>query len=425
MTGVDWAAETVLDAAITAAGLPPVRDGEPNTVLLTGATGFLGAFLLDEILRETKATVVCLARAGNDAEAGDRIRDNLRRYGLDPSGQIGRVVPLAGDLARPRFGLAADRWDRLASDVDAVVHNGAQVHFLHPYAAFRAANVAGTQEVLRLATTARLKPVHFVSSLAVLAGAGTGRAVGETDRDDAPDGLENGYAQSKWAAEELVWRAIARGVPATVLRPGRVGWHSRTGALSTDDLVCRAIRACVQLGAAPALDTRLEMSPVDFVSRAIVAIARRRDSVGRAYHLSNHRPVGLRQLLDWVRAAGYPLTPLPPERWLRTVQQSADATAGDALTALLPLVAGNPGLAGEPALADPQIDDRNTLAALAGTGIECPPVTAESVAAFLARLVTAGLLPPPESPKPLTNSRHANGHANGHHPARPRVQGTK
>ena len=154
-----------------------------------------------------------------------------------------------------------------------------QVHFLHPYAALRAANVDGTRNVLRLATTARLKAVHFVSSLAVIP-SGEGRPVGEDDRVASPAGLENGYAQSKWVAEELVWQAIARGVPATILRPGRVGWHSHTGALGTDDLVSRAIRACVHLGSAPAIDSPLEMSPVDYVSRAVVAIVCRPAALG-------------------------------------------------------------------------------------------------------------------------------------------------
>ena len=227
---LDWAAETALDPAITVADLAPVPAGEPATVLLTGATGFLGAFLLDDLLDQTAARVICLTRAATDAAAGDRIRNNLQQYGVDLGSRSGRLVPLAGDLSRPRFGLAADRWERLAADADAVVHNGAQVHFLHPYPTFRAANVAGTAEVLRLATTSHLKAVHFVSSLAVFAGAGRGQIPAEDDRESSPAMLENGYSQSKWAAEQLVWQALSRGVPGTVVRPGRVGWHSRTGA---------------------------------------------------------------------------------------------------------------------------------------------------------------------------------------------------
>jgi amino acid adenylation domain-containing protein/thioester reductase-like protein len=414
---IDWRSEAALDPAISPAGLQPVSDDEPQTILLTGATGFLGAFLLDELLARTNATIVCLARASTDSEAGERIRTNLRQYSLDPREHSGRMMSLAGDLARPQLGLAPDKWAELASDVDCVIHNGAQVHFLHPYAAFRAANVTGTQEVLRLATTARLKAVHFVSSLGVLAGVGHGRLAHEDDRDETPASLENGYAQSKWVAEQLVWQAIARGIPATVLRPGRISWHSRTGALGTDDLLSRAIRSCVQLGAAPVLDTMFEMSPVDYVSRAAVAISRQTESRGRAYHLSNQQPVNLRQLLDWIRAAGYPLQPLPPDQWLRRLQETATFDSADAVTAMLPLVS-NGGLRSKDAPATPRINDRNTQAALAGTGIQCPPVTQASVAAFLARMAASGRFAQAAGKHRSINRTHA---PNG----RPRSQGTK
>ncbi|HEY1376544.1 MAG TPA: thioester reductase domain-containing protein, partial [Gemmataceae bacterium] len=409
---VDWSAETALDPAITAAGLPPVRDGEPQTVLLTGATGFLGAFLLDELLRQTQATVICLTRAGSDAEAGDRVRANLRQYGIDAGDAAARIVPLAGDLARPRLGVSPDQWTRLTADVDAVYHNGATVHFLHPYATLKAANVRGTEEVLWLATTDRLKPVAFVSSLSVLSGVARGQPVGEDDRDATPDGLENGYAQSKWAAEELVWRAADRGVPVTVLRPGRIVWHSRSGALGADDLLSRAIRACVQLGAAPAFDTPLEMTPVDYVARAAVAVGRQRQAWGQAYHLINRQFVRLRDLLDWVRAAGYTLESLPPEEWLRRVQESASNGTQDALSAVLPFLASAGSfLDGDARQSGPALDDRHTRERLAGTGVECPPITAESVAAFLARLAAAGRLAPAGGAAPMNGRPHANGQA--------------
>jgi thioester reductase-like protein len=203
-------------------------------------------------------------------------------------------------------------------------------------------------------------------------------------------------------------------VPGTILRPGRIGWHSRSGALAADDLVSRAIRACVQLGAAPVMDPVVEMSPVDYVSRAAAAVIRRPDSLGRAFHLANPRPMRLGQLLGWVRAAGYPLEPLPPEEWLRRMQSSATYKDRDAVSALLPLMGATAlhAVDDESADAGPFVDDRNTRAALAGTGIDGPAITTESVAVFLARMAAAGLLNPPAAAKMPQNGRsYANGHA--------------
>jgi thioester reductase-like protein len=431
--GADWRAEAVLDSAVTAAGLPAVRDGEPRVVLLTGATGFLGAFLLDDMLRQSSARVVCLARASSDAEAGARVRLNLARYGLDPGDRADRIVPLAGDLTLPRLGLSSERFADVAGRVDAVFHNGAHVHFLHPYASLKAANVLGTQEVLRLATTARLKPVQFVSTLSVLSGMAQGRLALESDRNEHPESLDNGYAQSKWVAEQLVWAAADRGVPVSVLRPGRIVWHSRTGALGGDDLFSRAIRACIQIGSVPAVDTYLEMTPVDYVSRAVVRLGLAPAARGKTYHLFNRHYVRLQQLLDWVRAAGYSLAVVPPEQWLMRVQEAAAQDSQDALSALLPLLANGVPFhsAAEdapPADRGPALDDRNTQAALAGTPVECPPITADSVGRFLARLAAAGLLTSPKADKPRSRAG-ANGHNGQGHadrlPVRPRPSGTK
>src|SRR5262249_36765914 len=157
-----------------------------------------------------------------------------------------------------------------------------------------------------------------------------------------------------------------RGVPATILRPGRIVWHSRTGALNQDDVFTRALRACVQIGAVPALDSELEMTPVDYVSRAVIAISRNSEAVGQAYHLFNRQYVRLQDLLGWVRAVGYPLEVLAPEQWLTRVQSSATPDAQDALAGLLPLLAnGVPFLDnGDQSgpLPGPNFNDRNTQA---------------------------------------------------------------
>jgi len=415
---IDWRAEAALDPAITAVGVAPVRSAEPEVILLTGATGFLGAFLLEELLRQTKAKIVCLARADSDAEALTRVRDNLVRFQLDPTTSADRIVPLAGDLARPYFGLDKVRFAQLASATDAVYHNGAHVNFLHAYENLKAANVLGTQEVLRLATTTRLKPVHFVSTLSVLPHLNSGKPALETDCNNQPELLENGYAQSKWVAEQLVWAASERGVPASILRPGRIVWHSRTGALSRDDLFTRALRACITLQSVPDMDTVLEMTPVDYVAGATVQIGRTPSARGRAYHLFNRRYVRLSQLVDWVRAAGYPLEVLPVAQWLTRVHENATTDARDALAGLLPLLAnGMPTLPGDAAAGGPNLDDRQTHAALSGTDVEQPAINAESVARFLARLTADGLLGRPATPprrSPTTNGHAAHPSARGH-----------
>ena len=124
----------------------------------------------------------CLVRARDDAAALSRVRQAADRYELALR-SADRVVPLAGDLAEPRLGLSDKAFRDLARGVDVIYHAGALVNFIYPYQELRAANVAGTREVIRLAGLYRGIPVHYVSTTAVLAGlgvAGTRKVTEET-----------------------------------------------------------------------------------------------------------------------------------------------------------------------------------------------------------------------------------------------------
>src|SRR4029079_4008612 len=99
-------------------------------VLLTGGTGFLGAFLLLELLEQTQARISCLVRAA-DATAGmTRLRQNLAPYGLSHADFDARVVPVLGDLEQPGLGMPSADLARLADEIDAIYHNGARVNFV-------------------------------------------------------------------------------------------------------------------------------------------------------------------------------------------------------------------------------------------------------------------------------------------------------
>ncbi len=171
----DGARERETDRARGDAVLPPdivpARERGPRTrdarhVLLTGATGFLGAHLLRTLLDETEATVHCLVRPGA-TEAMERVRRNLAAYELWSDADAARVRVVHGDLRRPRLGLDAHELHELAGEIDAIVHAAADVNWVHGYESLRDANVLGTRELLRLACHGMPKPFHFVSSMSV------------------------------------------------------------------------------------------------------------------------------------------------------------------------------------------------------------------------------------------------------------------
>ncbi|WP_306796413.1 amino acid adenylation domain-containing protein [Nocardia sp. XZ_19_369] len=325
-TAADLEADARLDDTIRATAEPRTQ---PHTVLLTGATGFLGAFLLAALLERTDFQIYCLVRADDDAAALRRIESGCTRYGLEfPPGS--RVTAIAGDLALPRLGLSPTRYQQLADTVDVIVHNGARVHHFEPYSRLRPANVEGTERILRLATTGTTKPVHFVSSVDTAFAVDGNPPILREDRRAAAMSLpHNGYVASKWVAEGLVYAAADRGVPVTVHRPGRIGGHSVTGVSGRDDAFWSLIRAMVVLAAVPdeSYDTgTVDLVPVDWVAAAITHLVAHRPTAP-TYHLTSRRPLTFATVVDALRDRGYPIAAIPAPIWHARLTGMADQAA--------------------------------------------------------------------------------------------------
>jgi len=363
----------------------PATFAPPRHVLLTGATGFLGAFLLHELLRTTDADIVCLVRAKDDAEGRARIDKNLAAYGL--RGDASRIRIVRGDLAQPRLGVDADTWERLARELDVIVHNGSTVSFVTPYEKLAAANVGGTREVLRLAGRARIKPVHFVSTLSAIDFA----ADVVSDRDPLPPGerVEGGYNQSKWVADRIAQDARAGGIPVSIHRPARVTGDSRTGAWNHADLFPSWIKACVQLGLIPESDAALNMTPVDFLAAAIVRLALDPNARNGTYHFFNNRTMPLARFADALRAKGFAIESVPYATWRRALVEAIGR--GDD-NALAPFIALFPE---EDDSREPRFDTAHTDDTLAALGLVCPAADEALVSTYLDFFIARGFLPAP------------------------------
>ncbi len=387
---VDFAAEAVLAEDVRPAPEVVRCVTDPERVLLTGATGFLGAFLLRELMRTTRATVHCLVRAGDEAGARERLRENLERYAVWDDVEPDRLAVVVGDLARPRLGLSEEEFDALAATVDVVYHNGAQVHWLHPYETLRAANVRGTEEVLRLAARHRSVPVHHVSTVGVFADAAEeGRPLRVDDPTGPAERLPSGYLQSKWVAERLTAQAVERGLPVSVYRVDVVSGDQVNGACQTNDFVWLSLKGLIQAGAVPAdVDGRFHLLPVDYVSAAIVRVSGRPEAAGGAFHLFNASAVSLRECVRRLRALGYTLAETSWEDWRARVQR-------DRGNAMLPLLHAFEMMTGDTDRFYPPMDTTRTEAALAGSGIVCPPVDEELFARYVRYFVRTGHFPAP------------------------------
>ena len=365
---------------------------DPERVLLTGATGFVGAFLLDALLERTRAEVHCLVRA-RDEEAGlARLRENMARYLPWREGGDRRVKAVVGDLSRPRLGLSGERFERLAHEVDAIYHDGAWVNFNRTYRQLYPANVGGTQEILRLAATGPLTPVGHVSSYAAWGLPADGRSVVAEDDDiDQAGRLVLGYVQTKWAAERLTRLAGERGVPVDVYRLGRVLGDSRSGACLTTHFTTRVIKGCIQLGLAPELDFDIEMTPVDYVAAALTHISTHKEGFGDTYHLVNNVKIPFRELIRFVRSYGWDVEPVRTDKWWEVLQDGYGGEGENELHSVMDVVEEFV-VGGEEAI---RYDDAKARSALEGTGIACPPLDDELLGRYFGYLVRSGYLPAP------------------------------
>src|SRR5215471_463681 len=309
-----WVQDARLDPHIQPVG-PALHCGTPKAVLLTGATGFLGAHLLQELCCHTTATVYCLVRARDGYEAQQRLQTNFARYFAHTLAP-GRVRPVVGDLTAPRLGLDPPTYAALAQETDIIIHNGAQLHHLAPYAQLKASNVSSTVAMLHLATTTKPKWIHYVSTLIAAVDRDRNAGLLEDFPRAVPVDLAGGYAQSKWVSEKLLAEAAQRGIGVTIFRPGFISGRSDSGTWPVEnDHLLRVIKGCLQMGCAPDNDLTLDMAPVDFISAAIVRMALSEPSAGHVFNLSNPCAVPWSTLLSWLQRCGYAVRVVPNAVW--------------------------------------------------------------------------------------------------------------
>ena len=299
-----------------------------QSVFITGATGFLGAFLLRRLIDTTPAyvTLNCLVRTNGEGAPIDRVRRNLDYYGLWDGGAGERVRVVNGDLTKPQLGLTDAAWQKLAESASMIFHCASLVNYVYPYEVIKPHTVDGTQEILRLASDGTVKPLFYVSTNGIFPTEQGGSFPEAPQIDPYADRLTSGYAQAKWVAEKLVWEAVEHGLPACVLRPGNIGHHSDTGAANPRDFQVMIMNACARTRLAPAATHwQFEMTPVDYLSEAIVHIASEQNHFNNAYNVVAEQRVPAEKVFGQMHSRGLIDDMVPVDQWQRRMTDLAAA----------------------------------------------------------------------------------------------------
>ena len=298
-------------------------DTPMKTVLLTGGTGYLGAFLIHELMEQTNVQVICLVRGATEEAGKARIRKNLGRYGIWKESYENRVEVLLGELTEPYLGIGEPDFNRLAKRINTIFHSGAWVNFVFPYQRLKPAHVDAIETMMRLATADKDKAIafHFISTLGVIMS--TGYGPDDIVYEDAPlehvEGLLNGYEQAKHVADKMAYIGMKeRGIPTAIYRPGMVGGIGATGEYhKTDEFLSSYYKGCIQLGSWPMLNTTWEVAPVEFITKAIVHGAKDPNNLNHAYFTLHPEPTMVSNYIRWFQDFGYPMRALPWEVWKR------------------------------------------------------------------------------------------------------------
>ena len=396
------AARATLDDTIQIPILP--EDPIPN-YFLTGATGFLGVYMLHDLLRHTRGDVYCLVRAASVSEGFTRLKNSLQHYGLWRDIDTDRIIPVAGDLSLSRLGIRPTIFDRLATKLDAIYHCGSWVNVLYPYSSLEAANVGGTQEVLRLASQSRVKPVHYVSTVDVFA-AGNNlqiRTIDETGENSCMGpvrSLFSGYAKSKYVAETLVQEAHSRGIPMIIYRPSNIMGDTTSGICSPASFVTKMIQGCIQVGVAPEIDAALNLVPVDYVSRAIVHLSLTQSPDGQAFNIVNPEAYHWNQLVDWMRnQQGYALKQVAYETWCSEVINVVSQDQDHPLFFLTTFFTNLPFI--QKSLGAFHFQCSQLQASLSESSVKCAEVGDELLQLYFKTFVEQDLIPAAVEPVPM------------------------
>ncbi|KAK4079932.1 hypothetical protein Trihar35433_1037 [Trichoderma harzianum] len=415
-----------LEAKYQTADPAALSPASKTTVFVTGATGFLGSFIVKDLLERENVHVIAHVRGTKGVPAAlERLQKSLRGYGVWQDSWATRLSAVIGDLAQPRLGVDDDTWKMLGDTVDVVIHNGALVHWVKQYKHLERSNVLSTIDALRLCNQGKPKLFSFVSSTSVLdtdhyidlsheqTKSGQGAVMEADDLKGSSTGLGTGYGQTKWVSEQLVREAGRRGLLGSVVRPGYILGDATTGVVNNDDFLIRMLKGCIQLSSRPHIVNSVNAVPVNHVSVVVVAASLNpvpaepansgSNDVGvHVIHVTAHPRLRMNEYLSILSYYGYNVPEVDYDHWkaqLETFVSEGPLQKDAEQSALMPLfhMATNNLPTNTRA---PELDDRNAVAVLKAdadrwTGVDESAgegISREAVGRFLRYLAETNFL---------------------------------
>ena len=258
----------------------------PKVILLTGATGHLGNSLIPEILQNEDAQILALVRAKNSEHFSKRVERLHKKHG----NYDGRLSFIKGDVGSENLGMTPDDLTKVHNTVTDLIHSAASVRFDMSEDLAAQQNINATATMLKLAgqlkDQGQLQRYDHVSTCYV---AGRRQGLVYEHENDEGQSFRNSYEWSKCQAEKQVRKAMSEGLPAAIHRPAIIVGEQQSGETQSFNVIYWPLKVYANgwWRTFPGnKDAKVDIVPVDFVSKAIATIHRQPETLGKCFHLA-------------------------------------------------------------------------------------------------------------------------------------------
>lgn len=299
----------------TIANLKSIKKAKIENILLIGATGFIGAHILDSFMKSNRGNIYCLVRPKNNINIEKRLKDILNFYFDNKyANEFGkRIHVVHGDITETNLGLSDKNYSMLCDNIDAVINSGALVKHFGLKKKFEEINVLGTKNVLDFCIESNKRLLH-VSTVSI-----SGNGEKEETVIETPENINNKkifketdiyvgqnikgvYSTTKFRAELLVLEAISKGLDAQILRLGNITNRYSDGVFqmnADENAFAKRIKSFIEIGAFPKylLPHSIELTPVDLAAEAIIKILNYK-SPCNVFHIYNTMLLSIKLLME-------------------------------------------------------------------------------------------------------------------------------
>lgn len=293
-----------------------------RNILMTGGTGFLGSYLVSEIVQEENTRVYCLVRGLNEKAAKEKIVGNLKQIHRWKEVYSDRIHILTGNLENKRLGLGEEEIEFLKKHMNVIVHNGANVNFSIPYQEIKKANVESTKFLLDIMALGNVKQLVYISTLSVFSEESYEKGrVSEKEYPTDINHLTTGYAQSKLVSEHIIKQYADLGEDVTIVRLGRIIGEQFIGH---KDLFQMLLELCLRMNCYPQVEESFDLFPVEQAGLLIGKLILSEKRPYPIYHLGNQRPMPMEEIGSILNEFSLGMTGISWEEWYGKCKENAE-----------------------------------------------------------------------------------------------------